>query len=59
MQIIQYQLTFAFACMARVRSNGILHHLNDRSLHFTFTILQAFPLYKTYMLGFGHVRKGS
>ena len=30
-----------------------------RHLHFTFTILQAFPLYKAYMLGFGQVRKGS
>ena len=26
---------------------------------FTFTIIQAFPLYKAYMLGFGQVRKGS
>ena len=28
-------------------------------LTFTFTIIQAFPLYKAYMLGFGQVRKGS
>ena len=26
---------------------------------FTFTILQAFPLYKAYKLGLGQVRKGS
>ena len=26
---------------------------------FTFTILQAFPLYKAYMLGFGQVHEGS
>ena len=26
---------------------------------FTFTTLQAFPLCKAYMLGFGQVRKGS
>ena len=26
---------------------------------YSFTILQAFPLYKAYMLGFGQVHEGS
>ena len=34
----------------------IIHDIRNT---FTFTIIQAFPLYKAYMLRFGQVRKGS
>ena len=37
----------------------IKYYLFIYSFIYLFTILQAFPLYKAYMLGFGQVRKGS